>query len=126
MKIKTLVTVASALITCASAQAAVVGNSTSVIQLESGGNQDFVVKRLSMAGDSEEDLNQGMQIAYQGDKAAIAEMMADGKITFFDVGTKLFPVKSEGFLAQMWQVREKGSSDIWWVSIKAFIAKDGS
>ena len=76
-----------------------------------------------MGGKTQENLDQGMQMASEQDQEAINQMMLEGKITFFEVGTQLYPVKSLGMLAQMWQVREKGSTDIWLVNIETFMEK---
>jgi hypothetical protein len=37
-----------------------------------------------------------MQMASAQDQEALKQMMLEGKITFFDVGTQLYPVKSLG------------------------------
>lgn len=92
--------------------------------IASGEDQHFVVKRPSIAARSEDDLNQAMQILADGDSDAIAEMINDGKVAAFGIGTRLYPVKSANFLGTMWLVRSKGSSQVWWVSVKAFMAAD--
>ena len=41
------------------------------------------------------------------------------RVTFFAVGTRVYPVKSTD-MGTWWLVREKGSTEKWWISVRAF------
>jgi len=63
------------------------------------------------------------RIAAQGDEAAMDKMIEQDRITFFAVGTLVYPVKSSGYrsvfigpdlttdMSTWWLVREKGSTE---------------
>jgi hypothetical protein len=106
----------------------------STVQLEQKGtkNEPFVVQRLYPAVRAKSDCARAIQIAAQGDEAAMDEMIEQDRVTFFAVGTKVYPVKSSGYrsvfigpdltrdTSTWWLVREKGSTEKWWISVRAF------
>jgi hypothetical protein len=63
-------------------------------------------------------------------------MIEQDRITFFAVGTRVYPVKRSGYrsvfigpdlttdMSTWWLVREKGSTEKWWLSVRAFSAED--
>jgi hypothetical protein len=99
-------------------------------------NLPFVIQRLYPAARVKSDCARAMQIAAQGDEAAMDKMIEQDKITFFAVGTLVYPVKSSGYrsvfigpdltteMSTWWLVREKGSTEKWWISVRAFSAGD--
>jgi hypothetical protein len=60
------------------------------------------------------------------------KMIEQDRITFFAVGTRVYPVKSSGYrsvfigpdlttdMSIWWRVREEGSTEKWWISVRAF------
>jgi hypothetical protein len=99
-------------------------------------NLPFVIQRLYPAARVKSDCARAMQIAAQGDEAAMDTMIEQDRITFFAVGTLVYPVKSSGYrsvfigpdltteMSTWWLVREKGSTEKWWISVRAFSAGD--
>jgi hypothetical protein len=82
-------------------------------------HEPFVIQRLYPAARVKSDCEQAIQIAVQGDQAALDKMIEQDRITFFAVGTRVYPVKSAD-LGTWWLVREKGSIEKWWISVRAF------
>ena len=82
-------------------------------------HEPFVIQRLYPAARVKSDCEQAIQIAAQGDQAALDKMIEQDRITFFAVGTRVYPVKSAD-LGTWWLVREKGSIEKWWISVRAF------
>jgi hypothetical protein len=82
-------------------------------------HEPFVIQRLYPAARVKSDCEQAIQIAVQGDQAALDKMIEQDRITFFAVGTRVYPVKSAD-LGTWWLVREKGSVEKWWISVRAF------
>ena len=60
-------------------------------------NLPFVIQRLYPAARVKSDCARAMQIAAQGDEAAMDKMIEQDRITFFAVGTLVYPVKSSGY-----------------------------
>jgi hypothetical protein len=81
--------------------------------------EPFVIQRLYPAARVKSDCEQAIQIATQGDQAALDKMIEQDRIRFFAVGTRVYPVKSTD-LGTWWLVREKGSVEKWWISVRAF------
>ena len=79
----------------------------------------FVIQRLYPAARVKSDCEKALQIAADGDEAAMDKMIAEDRIRFFEVGAKVYPVKSTD-MGTWWLVREKGSTETWWISVKAF------
>src|SRR6202030_4269671 len=75
----------------------------------------FVIQRLYPAARVKSDCEKALQIAADGDEAAMDKMIAQDRIRFFEVGTKVYPVKSTD-MGTWWLVREKGSTETWWIS----------
>jgi hypothetical protein len=65
------------------------------------------------------DCEEALQIAAQGDEAAMDKMIEQDRITFFAAGTRVYSVKSTE-MGTWWLVREKGSTEKWWISVRAF------
>jgi hypothetical protein len=94
--------------------------------------EPFVIQRLYPAVRAKSDCTRAIQIAAQGDEAAMDKMIEQDRITFFAVGTRVYPVKSSGYrsvligpdlttdMSTWWLVREKGSTEKWWISVRAF------
>jgi hypothetical protein len=82
-------------------------------------NEPFIIQRLYPAARVKSDCEQALQIVAEGDEAALNKMIEQDRITFFAVGTKVYPVKSTD-LGTWWLVREKGSTQKWWISVQAF------
>ena len=93
----------------------------SSVQLEQKAtkNEPFVIQRLYPAARVKSDCARAIQIAAQGDEAAMDKMIEQDRITFFAVGTRVYPVKSTD-MGTWWLVREKGSTEKWWISVRAF------
>jgi hypothetical protein len=104
-----------------SATAAEFSFQTSAAQLEqkTPRNEPFVIQRLYPAARVKSDCERVIQIAAQGDEAALDKMIDQGRVTFFAVGTRVYPVKSTD-MGTLWLVRKKGSTETWWISVKAF------
>jgi hypothetical protein len=108
----------------------------STVQLEQKAikNEPFVIQRLYPAARVKSDCARAIQIAAQKDEAAMDKMIEQDRITFFAVGTMVYPVKSSGYrsvfigpdlttdMSTWWLVREKGSTEKWWISVRAFSA----
>ena len=94
---------------------------TSAAQLEQKPNkyEPFVIQRLYPAARVKSDCEKAMQIAAQGDEAAIDRLIEQDRITFFAAGTKVYSVKSTD-MGTWWLVHEKGSTEKWWINVRAF------
>ncbi len=106
----------------------------STVQLEQKAtkNEPFIIQRLYPAVRVKSDCARAIQIAAQGDEAAMDKMIEQDRITFFAIGTRVFAVKSSGYrsvfigpdlttdLSTWWRVREEGSTEKWWISVRAF------
>jgi hypothetical protein len=82
-------------------------------------HEPFVIQRLYPAAKVKSDYEEAIQIAARGDEAAMDKMIEQGRITFFAVGTRVYSVKSTD-MGTWWLVREKGSMEKWWISVRAF------
>ena len=93
----------------------------STVQLEQKAtkNEPFIIQRLYPAVRVKSECARAIQIAAQGDEAAMDKMIEQDRITFFAVGTRVYPVKSTD-MGTWWLVREKGSTEKWWISVRAF------
>ena len=90
------------------------------------------MQRLYPAARLKSDCARAIQLAAQADEAAMDKMIEQDRITFFAVGTRVYPVKGSGFrsvfigpdlttdMSTWWLVREKGSTEKWWISVRAF------
>jgi hypothetical protein len=95
-------------------------------------NEPFVIQRLYPAVRVTSDCARAIQIAAQRDEAAMDKMIEQDRITFFAVGTRVYPVKSSAYrsvfigpdlttdVSIWWRVREEGSTEKWWISLRAF------
>jgi hypothetical protein len=109
-------------------------NSTVHLEQKAIKNEPFIVQRLYPAVRVKSDCARAIQIAAQGDEAAMDKMIEQDRITFFAVGTRVYPVKGSGYrsvligpdltteMSTWWLVREKGSMEKWWMSVRAFSA----
>src|SRR6202022_402962 len=68
--------------------------STAQLEQKTTKHEPFVVQRLYPAARVKSDCEQAIQIAAQGDEAAMDKMIEQERITFFAVGTRGFFVKS--------------------------------
>jgi len=105
-----------------SATAAEVSFQTSTAQLAQktvAKNEPFIIQHLYPAAKIKSDCEQALQIVARGDEAALDNMIEQDRITFFAVGTRVYPVKSTD-RGTWWLVREKGSMEKWWISVRAF------
>ena len=93
----------------------------SSVQLEQKAikNVPFVIQRLYPAARVKSDCEKAIQMAAQRDEAALDKMIEQDRVTFFAVGTRVYPVKSTD-MGTWWLVREKGSTEKWWISVRAF------
>ena len=82
-------------------------------------HEPFVIQRLYPAAKVKSDCEQAIQIAAHGDEAALDKMIDQDRVTFFAVGTRVYPVKSTD-MGTWWLVREKGSTEKWWINVRAF------
>jgi len=82
-------------------------------------HEPFVIQRLYPAARVKSDCEQAIQIAAQRDEAAMDKMIEQDRITFFAVGTRVYSVKSTD-MGTWWLVREKGSTEKWWINVRAF------
>jgi hypothetical protein len=82
-------------------------------------NEPFIIQHLYPAAKIKSDCEQALQIAARGDETALDNMIEQDRITFFAVGTRVYPVKSTD-RGTWWLVREKGSMEKWWISVRAF------
>ena len=106
----------------------------STVQLEQKAtkNEPFIIQRLYPAVRVKSDCARAIQIAAQGDEAAMDKMIEQDRITFFAIGTRVYAVKTSGYrsvfigpdlttnLSTWWRVREEGSTEKWWISVRAF------
>jgi hypothetical protein len=106
----------------------------STVQLEQKATktQPFLIQRLYPAVRVTSDCARAIQIAAQGDEAAMDKMIEQDRITFFPVGTRVYAVKRSGFrsvfigpdlttdMSTWWLVRKEGSTEKWWISVRAF------
>ena len=81
--------------------------------------EPFVIQRLYPAARIKSDCEEALQIAARGDEAAMDKMIEQDRITFFAAGTRVYFVKSTE-MGTWWLVREKGSTEKWWISVRAF------
>src|SRR5580704_9740497 len=97
----------------------------STVQLEQKAtkNEPFVIQRLYPAARVKSDCEKAIQMAAQRDEAALDKIIEQDRVTFFAVGTRVYPVKSID-MGAWWLVREKGSTEKWWISVRAFSARD--
>jgi hypothetical protein len=93
--------------------------STAPMEQKTTKHEPFVIQRLYPAAKVKSDCEQALQIANQGDEVAIDKMIEQDKITFFAVGTRVYPVKSTD-MGTWWLIREKGSVEKWWINTRAF------
>jgi hypothetical protein len=109
------------LLSVTSATAVELSFQTSTAHLEQKRNKSepFVIQRLYPAARVKSDGERAVQIAAQRDEPALDKMIEQDRITFFPVGTRVYPVKSTD-MGTWWLVREKGSTEKWWISVKAF------
>ena len=92
--------------------------STAQLKQKATKHEPFVIQRLYPAARVKSDCEQAMQIAAQRDEAAMDKMIEQDRIIFFAVGTRVYPVKSTD-MGTWWLVREKGSTEKWWISVRA-------
>ena len=119
-KINTLLAVAL-LMSAISATAVGLLFQTSTAQLEqkTTKHEPFIIQRLYPAARAKSDCEQALQLAAQRDEAALDRMIEQDRVTFFAVGTRVYPVKSTD-LGAWWLVREQGSTEKWWINVRAF------
>src|SRR5271165_3124278 len=72
-------------------------NCTTRLEQKTTKHEPFVIQRLYPAARVKSDCEQAIQIAAQGDEAAMDKMIEQDRITFFAVGTLVYPVKSSGY-----------------------------
>ena len=103
------------------ASALELSSSKSTVQLEQKATkkEPFVIQRLYPAARVKSDCEEAIQIAARGDEAAIDKMIEQDRITFFAAGTRVYSVKSTE-MGTWWLVREKGRTEKWWISVRAF------
>ena len=106
--------------------------STAQLEQKATRHEPFVIQRLYPAAKVKSDCARAIQIAAQKDEAAMNKMIEQDRITFFAVGTIVYPVKSSGYgsvfigpdlttdMSTWWLVREEGSTEKWWISVRAF------
>ena len=92
---------------------------TAQLEQKTAKHEPFVIQRLYPAARVKSDCEIAEQIAAQRDEAAMDKMIEQDRIKFFAVGTKVYPVKSTD-MGTWWLVREKGSIEKWWISVRAF------
>ena len=104
-----------------SATAAELSFQTSTAQLEqkTTRHEPFVIQRLYPAARVKSDCEKAIQMAAQRDEAALDKMIEQDRVTFFAVGTRVYSVKSTD-MGTWWLVREKGSTEKWWINVRAF------
>ena len=93
--------------------------STAQLEQKTTKNEPFVIQRLYPAARVKSDCARAIQIAAQGDEAAMDKMIEQDRITFFAAGTRVYSVRSAE-MGTWWLVREKGSTEKWWISVRAF------
>jgi hypothetical protein len=92
---------------------------TAQLEQKTTTHEPFVIQRLYPAARIKSDCEEALQIAAQGDEAAMDKMIEQDRITFFAAGTRVYSVKSTE-MGAWWLVREKGSTEKWWISVRAF------
>ncbi|MBV9130447.1 MAG: hypothetical protein JO298_08675 [Verrucomicrobia bacterium] len=92
---------------------------TAQLEQKPSKHEPFVIQRLYPAARIKSDCEQALQIATQGDEAAMDKMIEQDRIRFFGVGTRVYPVKSTD-MGTWWLIREKGSMEKWWINVRAF------
>jgi hypothetical protein len=92
---------------------------TAQLEQKTTKHEPFVIQRLYPAARLKSDCERATQLAAQGDEAGMDKMIAQDRVTFFAVGIKVYPVKSTD-MGIWWLVREKGSTEKWWISVRAF------
>jgi hypothetical protein len=93
--------------------------STAQLEQKTTKHEPFVIQRLYPAAKIKSDCEEALQIAARGDEAAMDKMIEQDRITFFAAGTRVYSVKSTE-MGTWWLVREKGSTEKWWISVRAF------
>ena len=88
----------SAIDECNTSERSGLSRQKSTVQLEQKAtkNEPFIIQRLYPAARVKSDCPRAIQIAAQGDEAAMDKMIEQDRITFFAVGTRVYPVKSSG------------------------------
>ena len=94
-------------------------NCTAQLEEKTTKHEPFVIQRLYPAARVKSDCEKAMQMAAQRDEAALDKMIEQDRVTFFAVGTRVYPVKSTD-MGTWWLIREKGSMEKWWISVRAF------
>ena len=94
-------------------------NCTAQLEQKTTKHEPFVIQRLYPAARVKSDCEEAIQIAARGDEAAMDKMIEQDRITFFAAGTRVYSVKSTE-MGTWWLVREKGSTEKWWISVRAF------
>jgi hypothetical protein len=94
-------------------------NCTTHLEQKTIRHEPFVIQRLYPAARVKSDCEKAIQMAAQRDEAALDKMIEQDRVTFFAVGTRVYPVKSTD-MGTWWLVREKGSTEKWWISVRAF------
>jgi hypothetical protein len=109
------------LLSLISATAVELSFQTSTAQLEqkTKKHEPFIIQRLYPAARVKSDCEQALQLATRRDEAALDTMIEQDRVTFFAVGTRVYPVKSTD-MGTWWLVREQGSAEKWWISVRAF------
>ena len=92
---------------------------TAQLEQKTTKHEPFVIQRLYPAARVKSDCARAIQIAAQRDEAAMDKMIQQDRVTFFAVGTRVYPVKSTD-MGTWWLVREKGSTEKWWINVRAF------
>jgi hypothetical protein len=92
---------------------------TAQLEQKTTKHEPFVIQRLYPAARVKADCEEAIQIAARGDEAAMDKMIEQDRITFFAAGTRVYSVKSTE-MGTWWLVREKGSTEKWWISVRAF------
>ena len=92
---------------------------TAQLEQKTTTHEPFVIQRLYPAARIKSDCEEAIQIAARGDEAAMDKMIEQDRITFFAAGTRVYSVKSTE-MGTWWLVREKGSTEKWWISVRAF------
>jgi hypothetical protein len=93
--------------------------STAQLEQKTTNHEPFVIQRLYPAARVKSDCEEAIRIAARGDEAAMDKMIEQDRITFFAAGTRVYSVKSTE-MGTWWLVREKGSTEKWWISVRAF------
>ena len=83
---------------------------TAQLEQKTAKHEPFVIQRLYPATSVKSDCARAIQMAAQRAEVAMDTMIEQDRITFFAVGTKVYPVKSTD-MGTWWLVREKGSAE---------------